>query len=314
MSAKNVIDSLFEDEKTSVTAPESEKVPSAATPLQLKPSKPEKKAASPAAAASSIERREFTRVDIGARKLELKFTHGAQFARQYIDNISLGGLFVKTETKAEMGALMAIEFSVPQPNSNAQRHFRLMGKVCRVANDGLGLEFINTSLETRQELEQFVRSSLPKGQSVLTRPKASSIENLEKLREDRLHRVKAQKKLAIQIAVIVLLAIFNIWLMSGGSSQEEQQQLAIQRGHLLVDGKKIAFEKINAVEKTPDGKVRLKLAGDTSVTVRPEEVEKQLPFYLNQTLKVLEATPTLPPIRENQTSPRLTQMPYLPNQ
>src|SRR4051794_2783903 len=119
MSAKDVIEKLLEGEDL----PKVEHRPTELPKLEVSP-ETLKRAQSPASSSTSetpdnpqpvasggIERREFTRIEVGDRKLELKFTHGLQFARQYIENISLGGLFLKTQTKAEMGSLMDIEFS-----------------------------------------------------------------------------------------------------------------------------------------------------------------------------------------------------------
>ena len=65
---------------------------------------------------AGADRREFSRADILEKKLELRFSISNQFARQYIENISVGGLFVRTDQRPCMWSWIPTEFTVPGHN------------------------------------------------------------------------------------------------------------------------------------------------------------------------------------------------------
>ncbi len=75
------------------------------------------------------EKREFARASAGSKSLTLKFSNEAQFAQQYIENISIGGLFVRTKLRPGVGAILPVEFSVPVQGQDKQ--FLLRAEVTR---------------------------------------------------------------------------------------------------------------------------------------------------------------------------------------
>jgi hypothetical protein len=128
------------------------------------------------------ERRIFTRVNVSDQKLELKFLNENQFAKQYIENISVGGLLVKTKYKPKLGSFIPVEFSIGQINSTP-KIIKLRAKVCRVTGDSIGLEFPDLNRDNRKVVEKFVRSALAPGSSAARQVKKSTLEHLEQMRE-----------------------------------------------------------------------------------------------------------------------------------
>ncbi|MBN8555781.1 MAG: PilZ domain-containing protein [Deltaproteobacteria bacterium] len=243
------------------------------------------------------DKREFTRVDIAEKKFELKFNNEAQFARQYIENISMGGLFVKTDRKAPMGTMIPIEFSIPQGTEN--KTFKLNARVCRVAEGGLGLEFTNVPKSTKQELEKFVLSVLPEGVAISTKAKKSTVERLEKIRESKVDSIKKLKVIGIKIAAVVALVAVNGVLFNNLQEIKNLETHDADQS-VQIEDKRIQIPEIQSVSRSKDGEFVFFLSDGTNIQSHNRSIDQKLPYQLRQTMHLLNSTPVL-------TEPRITQ-------
>jgi Tfp pilus assembly protein PilZ len=64
-------------------------------------------------------------------------SHGGISSEHHARDISLGGIFVETTEKLTPG--QKVEISLPFANQD--RHIKMNGKVVRVTNDGVGVQF-----------------------------------------------------------------------------------------------------------------------------------------------------------------------------
>jgi uncharacterized protein (TIGR02266 family) len=251
-----------------------------------------------------IERRQFGRADVSEHKLELKFANEVQFARQYIENISLGGLFVKTEQRPPMGTLMAIEFSIPSRGSH--RIFSLTAKVCRVTPQGVGLEFTNLSQENRLDLEEFVRSALPQGTPLVTKPKASSIENLDRLRADRIVSSKNRKEFFKKLSLMGALLGLNAYLALE-TVENELRIHSTKYDAIRIQGQEIPVQNIRSIEKLKNNQWVIRTSGNKSVQITYKDLEQaKLPAHLSHTIQILQTTPPRTEIRKSKNTRGLT--------
>lgn len=191
MKSPDHIERLFEDEN--LPPPEAEE---GLRRLDLTPSA-EALGAAKKKKINWEERREFTRAEVAPDQIHLSFSNDQQFAKQYIENFSLGGLFVRTKLRPGVGAIVPIEFSVPLHNFEA-RIFKLRAKVCRETENGLGLQFLDLDQETRADLEVFVKTILPSGSVPMNQVKRSSRERLDQLREARQSTQEKQKSFLLR--------------------------------------------------------------------------------------------------------------------
>src|SRR5688572_22707613 len=58
------------------------------------------------------ERRQFTRINVEDHRISVRFHNELHFAKHYVENISIGGLFIKTTEKYSMGELVPVAFEV----------------------------------------------------------------------------------------------------------------------------------------------------------------------------------------------------------
>ncbi len=64
----------------------------------------------------------------------------------FIQDLSRGGVFIETREPLEIGETMALTFTMP----GSQNHFKMRGKIVRMGEGGLGVQF-NTKLSPYQE-------------------------------------------------------------------------------------------------------------------------------------------------------------------
>lgn len=254
------------------------------------------------------ERRNFSRADVLDKNLSLDFVSGAQFAKQYIENISLGGLFVRTSQKASMGDILPIQFSIPT-SAGENKQFNLKGRVCRVTTSGLGLEFTNLSNEMRHELEDFVKSVLPSGISVIAKAKASTVERLDERRAAAAKNDEKRKSLRIKL--VILLGMIAINTAMTQEYLETTQEEAIRRSVnpvLSLNGKTFSADTVRAVEKKAADIWKIHLANGTSVDVTTQQLQGRLPQHLQQSVELLKhlSAPKSPRISKN--SSKLTRL------
>lgn len=256
------------------------------------------KAANDTKLISGIEKRQFGRADVAEQKIELKFSNQFQFARQYIDNISLGGLFVRTKDKHKMGDLLPISFNLPAKDELPEKPFQLMGKVCRVTDAGVGLEFTNLDQETRKYLEDYVRSVLPKGVDVAAKAKQSTIDRLAQIREDKKQQKRNSRTRARNMAILAILALTNLYL-----AQESYQQLKVKSKAtptiIEVSGETIKLNEVRSVQTDKTGKAFFILNSGKHVQIKDAN---ELPYYLRQSLQNLRNIQPAKPIRRSKNA------------
>lgn len=306
MSKLDAIDELLSNEdlpdlEASKSLSKIELTPSAEAMARAK-----SKQTAPQPEADGIERREFTRIEVLDKNLELKFSNDMQFAKQYIENISLGGLFVKTTKKHEMGQLVPIEFSIPSRSGDSgQKVFKLMGKVCRVTPQGVGLEFTNLSSEMRTELEDFVRSILPKGAQLQSKAKAASVDRIEKLREVRLGQQKQIRRLAIQGFAVIFLILVNFFAYRDLQETSEATAPHIRREVIQIGDQNVPRSEIRSISQESPGVFKVYLEHGEPLMVTQKQLEKNLPYDLRVDMRILTTFHAAKPKRSSNTSQTL---------
>jgi hypothetical protein len=294
MKSEDQIEKLFEGEELPSETPTEKK-----HPLISLFTKSEE------AESGGIERREYNRAEIADRKLELKFANSSQFARQYIENISLGGVFVKTEEKRALGEVLPIEFTIPTAGELKQFSFR--AKVCRVSSQGLGLEFIGVNQQIQDELEAFVKTVLPKNISVTSKAKNSTVDRLKMIREQRAVRSEEKKVFWKKVSLIGILLLLNGYLVHE-TIQTRIAATAIRTQSVHVNGQDIPVSNIRGIQRNQNGEWLLNLDNKSSISVQPEAIEGQLPVYLQHTLHLLQTTPMRKEIRRSKNTHGLSTM------
>ncbi|GAM09238.1 pilZ domain protein [Geobacter sp. OR-1] len=89
-----------------------------------------------------MDNRQFSRMDFNARVL---VSHEGSSFTGTVENLSLKGLFVKTDQKVPLDETVGIVLSFAGSNGNLS--LSLEGKVVRVADDGIGLNFKKISVD-----------------------------------------------------------------------------------------------------------------------------------------------------------------------
>lgn len=299
MDLKDKIEDLIasEDLQTSKEIKEPHELPS----IQLEPQTKRGLGQTNSPKVGGIEKRQFHRADVSGRRIGVKFSSSAQFARQYIENISMGGMFVKTDEKHSMGTLLPIEFSIP--SSNAQMvTFTLSARVCRVTQDGIGLEFTNLSQEYRTHLETFVRDALPKGINPVAKPKEEFINRLESLRLKRKESSEKVKDSATKIVLILLLLILN-GLLIREEVQDQMNEVQRHSERIHIQNKEIAVESIRSIEKLQDNQWLIRTSNGQSLTVKASEInESALPSHLQHTIYLLKSLQPRKEIRRSKNT------------
>lgn len=255
-----------------------------------------------------IEKREFTRIDVEEKKIELRFSNQMQFAYQYIENISLGGLFVKTNEKHEMGTILPIEFAVSLPGQGYQK-FRLKGRVCRIAPEGLGLEFTNLNHENRRQLESYVRSVLPQNASVRAKAKKSTMDRLEQRRAIEAEKQRKRRATIKQVGFLVLLTVLNSWLIREHYITDNSGSVETSAAEVVEMGtQSFQANEIHSVQKDESDQLYFLLSDGRRVRLPSNDSNHQLPGHISQTIRILKTIPPAKQQRRSRTSATHTQL------
>ena len=103
---------------------------------------------------AQLERRRFERAPISAQ-VEFELTNsssGPSRVRKHMANISIGGLFIKTEEPIRAGTRMVVRFELPN-----KHRVIAVSRVCYVKKElGLGVEFLSLDDEDRAEIETYI--------------------------------------------------------------------------------------------------------------------------------------------------------------
>ena len=98
------------------------------------------------------ERRETPRVPVAAR---VKFREGDREEVWFTEDLSEGGLFLKTEKPPFVGVILDLDISLPE----MENLIRLRGEVVwRHEGRGCGVRFLRVTAATRKTLRSFIDS------------------------------------------------------------------------------------------------------------------------------------------------------------
>ncbi|TVQ79889.1 MAG: hypothetical protein EA369_03835 [Bradymonadales bacterium] len=296
MDFKDRIESLFDTEGTDKSEPSTAEADSKAQSLDsdTQPEHP-----------SPDERRSFSRAGLRKNEISLRFSHDAQFAKHYIENISLGGLFVKTDEKRRVGELIGIHFSVPNPANGESFDFQLKARVCRVAPNGLGVEFVNLTQDIRSRLESFVRSALPSGVAVQAKTKQASIDRLEEIRLLKWEQAQSRRERFQKFGALVALLVLNLFLGVQYVSKEIQEGKRAQiQQEYEVAGQRFRPQEVRSISQTTDQYIELTLESGESIYFSPTPANmRQLPRNFQQSIEVMRSLPKPKARRTSRNNP-----------
>jgi Tfp pilus assembly protein PilZ len=281
VSIKDNIEDLFKSEDLEQSDTEK--------PLELKDLSELSKIELPAPESSEIEKREFTRIDVKERQISVRFHNEMQFARHYLENISVGGIFVKTSEKYKLGDLVPIEFEVQTAEFGTPELFQFKGKVCRVIADGVGLEFTNLDQITRARLESYIQSILPRGSNIRTKAKQSTVERLEQMRQERDLKQSRNKKIALQLVALVVLGLAN-GLLVQQQFTEPTQISSTREEYLEINGKRLKWNEIRSLGHQGANQIELKTDTESHF-VDTDQLNRNAPPHIRHQLMILRSTP-----------------------
>ncbi len=264
------------------------------------------------------DRRHFNRADVREKKIEVHFADEGQFARHYIDNISLGGLFIKTDKKASMGDIIPVEFSIARKSELATlgddlgaagtKQFHLMAKVCRITADGLGVEFLNLSHEHRRELEAYVKEVLPRNAPLVNKPKSSSVAFLE---EQRLKKQDASKRntvMALRVGFLIVMLSLNYWIISKPLEVSPMLESKKIQQSITLDNQAIEVSDIRSISLKSSSTIMVSLRDGTIIETPIDKVGRKLPPHLLHTLGVLNSVEIQKKERRSRNSGSLVRL------
>ena len=103
------------------------------------------------------ERRRAERVELMVR---VDYKTVDELFSEFARNINEGGMFVETDTPPEPGSAVALQFRIP----GSEEPIAVMGRVVRTSEGnreeppGMGIEFENLDAQSRELINQLVRS------------------------------------------------------------------------------------------------------------------------------------------------------------
>jgi Tfp pilus assembly protein PilZ len=252
------------------------------------------------------DRREFSRAGISEDAIALQFSNGAQFAKHYVENVSLGGMFIKTSERRKVGELIDVSFSIPDPSEGQfQFQFQLKARVCRAAPHGLGVEFMNLTEEMRAKLETYVRAVLPKGAEIRTKARQATIDRLENSRaqrEETQHRQRVQIKRAAFVLSLMALNVFLAFEFVQ-ESQTKQQMRSVTTS-IVISGESFRPAEVVSIEQSQDQHFMIRLVDGRVVMFSSDTKDlQQLPPDLQHVVGLMKSLPTPKPIRTSKNNP-----------
>lgn len=251
--------------------------------------------------------RQFRRADVSDQKIELKFSDRLQFAKHYVENISLGGMFVKTKEKYKMGEVIPLWFSLPPTDDRPEQPFELMAEVVRVAPNGVGLKFTNLNGENQKFIEEYVRSVLPKDQGVRQNVKQSTLEKLQARREiEAENKQKQSRRWKYGSLALVLLALNAYLAIEVVDVKQPDYSNQTSHANFKVGDAAIKMNEIKAIRLDQDGQVSIDYGQSKSITV-PKTT--QLPYQLRESIKLIKAYPKAKPKRKSKNTNLTRQRP-----
>lgn len=88
--------------------------------------------------------------------VQYRFKDFETFARQWAQNISVGGMYVKTHEAYDEGTLVVVSFSL----EDGGRLIEGLGRVVHASAEGMGLEFVSLDDASIQVIEDVVKRTV----------------------------------------------------------------------------------------------------------------------------------------------------------
>ncbi|MGA0163868.1 MAG: PilZ domain-containing protein [Bdellovibrionota bacterium] len=248
------------------------------------------------------------RVNIASKRVGVRFQNKQHFAKQYIENISSGGLYIRTSEDFKTGDLVHLEFNVPDPTQSDQElRFTLVGSICRTDENGVGLQFTNLDQEARYQLEKYVHSVLSDGVQVNSQPKSTVMAKIEERRLLRRTQQNKRKQSLRKIGILVVLAAINAYLGFYAYRDFSTPSSGLPTKYVFLNGKQIEIESINSFAKDSEGKFWLEWNGNRFEITNLSNFQKQLPVHLRHQLDVMNGLTPKNQSRRNKNAPNITQ-------
>ncbi len=255
---------------------------------------------------SDVEKREFTRIDVQDRQISVRFHNEMHFAKHYIENISVGGVFVKTNIKYEMGEIVPIAFEIKTQDLESPELFQLKARVCRIVDGGIGLEFTNLDQVSRSRLESYVQSILPSGMSIRTKAKASTVERLENMRHEKLTNRVRQKRILVQLLAVIVLAALNALLVQQ-HFESDTKTTSSRDEYFEINGKRLKWSEIRSLEHRGANQIELK-TDEESILLNETELKRLAPDHIRLQIMILKSTPARKEVRRSKNAQQLIQV------
>lgn len=236
------------------------------------------------------DRRKHARLDVGPRQLTVRFSSQIQFAKQYIENISIGGLFVKTDLQASVGEEIPIEFSVPLAPNDPPQIFSLLARVARVDPDGLGLEFTELPSEARRVIEIFIKTTLPSGIKITRSINPATFERFNEKREQKAIHQRARLKTFKKWCMVAGLLILNAFVVLELNSSSSVGTPATMKDDYTINGIRFSENDIRSFKKLEADQYQIELRNGEVIPFKLQD-ESRLPPHLQRSLATLRALP-----------------------
>lgn len=235
-----------------------------------------------------LEKREFSRIDLSERHIGVSFSNELQFAKHYVQNISLGGMFVRTKEKHRMGEIVPVRFKVRNEKNHKEELFVLKARVCRIIETGVGVEFTNLDDATRSRLESYVRSILPDGLQLRTQAKQSTIDRLKEIREAKFEAAKKRKHRTWQAVMLALLLAANAFLVSEVVTTDEPEFTGFDQPRVTIAGQELPLNEIRSLQRVSENEFRILTENHDSIYVDAQSLKRSsLPRHLQNQFEVL---------------------------
>jgi hypothetical protein len=245
----------------------------------------------------SFKERAHGRADLRSKSIELHFQSGEHFAKSYIENISVGGLFVRSEEPRKLGELIDVSFSLPGGFAQAPLNLSVRAKVARVTPEGFGLEFVSLEASIRNELETYVRGILPTGIDLKATIKGSTAQRLRELRQEKQSRSSARHRSALKISALVFLVLINVALLLAHRFEDlPDQTWGYTNQSFFVGEQKTSIPEVRALRSERSGSFVLEMTKGSQLRV---DKAQALPSILRVEAEKINAlhsqkTPRLP--------------------
>ncbi len=248
------------------------------------------------------ELRKTARKDIQGTQLNVSFGSDRALAKAYVDNISLGGLFLKTTDRPALKSLVNLNLAVQSLHQEAFE-IQLQCQVVRHATDGIGLTFTNLDSGKRAQFESFIKN-LPALLDVplnRARLKDQSIERLDELRNSKVRTLQRNKTFAVRAFAALLLVTLNIWALWEVHEDFNNSQSLTSSHQMTIGNQVIDARQIQRVTRTNEGLYEVIADGVKGpLLLLPDQVN-QLPPHLKTGIKATDFPKKV--IRKSKTAP-----------